>query len=286
VRTIRRPRTTSELVIRQPAHDAGTSKKAIMGTQPELQPPSSISKAYEFLWDVEPFSELDDFVSTTSPTALPKPVPAVSLEHRSSTKITNNAYIGDTSKYHHPFQMDQYIQQTLSVESRRSVFDDDDTLTFHRYILDNKHLFNSTQNTSSMDRRRGSVLDTNAIFSPLADWDFDHDMGMTAGPDDDSMPLPAATIHHSDVTNNPFIKRVQAQPGYTQQHNWSSNSGASDSMPVPAAALERSNGTNNPFLRLEQTQPGYAEQHDWSLNSGASGAGTPTTFDNSALNRA
>jgi len=178
-----------------------------------------------------------------------------------------------------------------------------------------------------MDRRRGSVLDTNAIFSPSANWDFDHDMGMTGGPADDSMPVPAAIYEHSEVTNNPFIKLEQAQPVYAQhnwssnsgasdsmpvtdatfersnetnnpfirpeqaqpgyaQHNWSSNSGALDSMPVPAAALERSNGTNNPFLRLEQAQPGYAEQHDWSLNSGASGAGTPTTFDISALNRA
>jgi len=109
VRTIRRPRTTSELVIRQPAHDAGTSKKAIMGTQPELQPPSSISKAHKSAWDTlknaPQYRELDDYVSTTSPTVLPKPVPAVSLEHRSSTKIAN-AYSGGTSKYQHPFQID------------------------------------------------------------------------------------------------------------------------------------------------------------------------------------
>jgi hypothetical protein len=124
---------------------------------------------------------------------------------------------------YHPFQMDHYLQQSLSVDSRRSLFDDDDSSILDENILDSNNLLDSALDFPPMDRRRGSPLDANAIFSPSTDWDFDHDMGMPAGPADDSTPVPAATFEHSNGTNNPFIKLEQAQPAYAQPHNWSSN---------------------------------------------------------------
>jgi hypothetical protein len=126
------------------------------------------------------------------------------------------------SAYHHPFAMDQFLQQSMNVDSRRSFFDDDES------ILD-ENILDSTLDVLPVDRRRESALDTNAIFSPTHnDWDFDHDMGMPAGPADDSAPGPAATFEHSNGTNNPFIKLEQAQPAYAQHNNWSST-GASGS---------------------------------------------------------
>lgn len=118
---------------------------------------------------------------------------------------------------YHPFQMEHYLQQTLSVDSRRSFFDDDESI-LDENILDNNNLLDPTQDTS-LDRRRES----NAIFSPT-DWDFDHDMGLQAGPADDSRPVPAATFEHSNGTNNPFVKLEQAQPAYAQQNGYTSGS--------------------------------------------------------------
>lgn len=124
---------------------------------------------------------------------------------------------------YHPFQqMENYLQHTLSVDSRRSLFNDDDESILDENILDNNMLDCSTD-ISPIDRRRES----GAIFSPSNDWDFDHDMGLQAGPADDSTPGPAATFEHSNGTNNPFIKLEQAQPAYAQQHNWSTNNAAS-----------------------------------------------------------
>lgn len=114
---------------------------------------------------------------------------------------------------YHPFQMDNYLQHTLSADSRRSFFNDDDESILDDNILDN-NMLDSTLDVP-MDRRREST----AIFSPQTDWDFDRDMGLQAGPADDSTAVPA-TFEHSNGTNNPFIKLEQAQPAYAQQHNW------------------------------------------------------------------
>lgn len=128
---------------------------------------------------------------------------------------------------YHAFQMDPYLQQNLSVDNRRSLFDDDDSSILDDNILDSNTLLDSTLDFPSMDRRRGEALEANGIFSPSNEWEFDHDMGM-AGPADDSTPVPAATFEHSNGTNNPFIKREPSQASYAQQHSWSSN-GASGS---------------------------------------------------------
>lgn len=131
---------------------------------------------------------------------------------------------------YHQFHMDHYIQQSLSVDSRRSFFDDDqdDSSILDENILDSSNLLDSALEFS-MDRRRAAALEANTIFSPSTDWgDFDHDMGMQAGPADDSTPAPAATFEHSNGTNNPFIKLEQSQPSYAQPHNWSAT-GASGS---------------------------------------------------------
>jgi hypothetical protein len=133
----------------------------------------------------------------------------------------------------HRFQMDHYLQQSLSAESRRSLFDDDDSSILDENILDSSSLLESSLDMSPVDRRR-MAFDSNATFSPSDEWEFDHvdhDMDMTAGPADDSTPLPAATFEHSNGTNNPFIKLEQAQPAYAQPHNWSSNAASGSCTP-------------------------------------------------------
>lgn len=131
--------------------------------------------------------------------------------------------------------MEQYLQHSLSVDTRRTWLDDDESSILDENILDN-NLLDSALDMSPIDRRRPSLLESSsAIFSPSNDWDFDHDMGM-AGPADDAA-VPAATFEHSNGTNNPFIKLEQAQPSYAQQNgSWSSNHGASGSCtPAPAS---------------------------------------------------
>ncbi|KAI5819188.1 hypothetical protein BZA77DRAFT_304638 [Pyronema omphalodes] len=121
-----------------------------------------------------------------------------------------------TSGFPH-FQMDpSYLQHHMN--DRRSFFDDDEASS----ILDDNILNNELLDAplDMMSRRRED------IFSPTAEWDFDHDMMSGAGPADDSTPVPAATFEHSNGTNNPFIKLEQAQPAYAQQHNWSGASGS------------------------------------------------------------
>ncbi|PUU84344.1 hypothetical protein B9Z19DRAFT_1098137 [Tuber borchii] len=136
------------------------------------------------------------------------------------------------SAFHYP--MDHYIQQnSLSLDTRRQQqqwLDDDESSVLDDNILDN-NLLDSALDMSPIDRRRPSLLETNAIFSPSNDWDFeDHDMDLSAGPADDNSPVPAATFEHSNGTNNPFIKLEQAQPAFAQQNgSWSSNHGASGS---------------------------------------------------------
>ena len=131
----------------------------------------------------------------------------------------------------HRFQMDHpYLQPSLSADSRRSLFDDDDSILDDN-ILDSGGLLDSSLEISPVDRRR-IAFDSNATFSPSDEWDFDHDMGMAAGPADDSTPLPAATFEHSNGTNNPFIKLEQAQPAYAQPHNWSSNAASGSATPT------------------------------------------------------
>lgn len=131
--------------------------------------------------------------------------------------------------------MEQYLQHSLSVDTRRTWLDDDESSILDDNILDN-NLLDSALDMSPIDRRRPSLLESSAIFSPSNDWDFDHDMGM-AGPADDATAVPAATFEHSNGTNNPFIKLEQAQPSYAQQNgSWSSSHGASGSCtPAPAS---------------------------------------------------
>ncbi|KAL7275132.1 hypothetical protein RUND412_001951 [Rhizina undulata] len=123
-----------------------------------------------------------------------------------------------TSGYHH-YQMD-YLNNNLSLDTRRTPWlDDDDSSILDDNILDSNNLLDSALDMSPIDRRRSSLLDSNTIFSPSNEWDFDHDMGIAAGPADDSAPIPAATFEHSSGTNNPFIKlEQQAQPAYAQQN--------------------------------------------------------------------
>jgi hypothetical protein len=136
---------------------------------------------------------------------------------------------------YHPFQMEQYLQHSLSVDTRRTWLDDDETSILDDNILDN-NLIESGLDMSPIERRRPSLLESSAIYSPSNEWDFDHDMGM-AGPADDAAAVPAATFEHSNGTNNPFIKLEQAQPSYAQQNgSWSSSHGASGSCtPAPAS---------------------------------------------------
>lgn len=145
------------------------------------------------------------------------------------------AHAQEMASGYHPFQMEQYLQHSLSVDTRRTWLDDDESSILDDNILDN-NLLDSALDISPIDRRRPSLLESSsAIFSPSNDWDFDHDMGM-AGPADDAA-VPAATFEHSNGTNNPFIKLEQAQPSYAQQNgSWSSNHGASGSCtPAPAS---------------------------------------------------
>ena len=149
------------------------------------------------------------------------------------------------SQFHHPFP---FLQHTLSVDSRRSFYDDDESI-LDENILDGGNLLDSSLDISAaMDRRTSALGGSNAIFSPSADWDFDHDMGMPAGPADDSTPVPAATFEHSNGTNNPFIKLEQAQPAasYAQQHNWSSTNPASGSC-TPVYDNNSNNNNNSNF---------------------------------------
>lgn len=160
----------------------------------------------------------------------------------------------------HPFPMDNtYLQHSLSIDSRRSFFDDDESI-LDENILDNSLLDSST--TDFADRRRGSAYDANAIFSPANnnDWDFDHDMGIPAGPADDSTPVSAATFEHSNGTNNPFIKLEQAQPAYAQPHNtWSSGNAASGSCTPTVYDNGFSNGPFDDNSYLAPAMPGPAQ---------------------------
>lgn len=172
--------------------------------------------------------------------------------------------------HHHPFAaMDHYLQHTISVDNRRSFFDDEDPILDDN-ILDSSAMIDSSLDISPIDRRRNSALDVNAIFSPVTnEWDFDHDhdMGMQAGPADDAAPGPAPTYEHSHGTNNPFIKLEQAQPAYAQHNNWSSTGASGACTPVVY--------DNNAF-----PNPGYDESGAYLAPAmGAQGA-----FDNNSSN--
>ncbi|KAI5796647.1 bZIP transcription factor [Geopyxis carbonaria] len=170
--------------------------------------------------------------------------------------------------------MDHYLPHSLSVDNRRSFFDDDDSSILDENILDN-NLIDSTLDVSPIDRRREAGLDANAIFSPSNDWDFDHDMGLPAGPADDSTPVPAgaATFEHSNGTNNPFIKLEQAQPAYAQPHNWSSGNVASGSC-TPTVY------DNNAFQGA-----GFDESGSYLAPAMGAASGATSAFESNSMNK-
>ncbi|KAF8241317.1 hypothetical protein K440DRAFT_683183 [Wilcoxina mikolae CBS 423.85] len=188
VRTIHRPRPTSELEIRgrHPASNALRSKSVTEETPSEQQqPPNTGSMAHDSPWGY----------------IQPTPVLVTTLEHNNGT---NNPFLKHKESQQTPPPPERHAQQnsrdertnhnltptatessiyTNSIFSPSADWDFDLDMGMAVGPADDstqKHLDIPT------DRRRESALDTNAIFSPSADWDFDHDMGMAVGPADDS----------------------------------------------------------------------------------------------------